>query len=117
VILVRLTLSLCLSLSLSNIATPLLPSQRWLEKSASELVNEPPAMNKYSQMNTMNPDRQIGAKGAFYKLDNDLDNSDQESLMKVSLFLPIVVPPSPFSLRSSGNASAVVDWIMLWRSL
>jgi hypothetical protein len=40
-------------------------------------------MNKYSQLNTMNPDSQIGSKGAFYKLENDLDNSDQESLMKV----------------------------------
>jgi hypothetical protein len=65
------------------------PSQQWLEKSASELVHEPPPMNKYSQMNTMNPDSQIGAKGAFYKLDNDLDNSDQESLMKVSLPLSL----------------------------
>jgi hypothetical protein len=42
-------------------------------------------MNKYSQLNTMNPDSQIGSKGAFYKLENDLDNSDQESLMKVFL--------------------------------
>lgn len=44
-------------------------------------------MSKFSKMNLISPDSQIGPNGTFNKLEGDLDNSDQESLMKVFLLV------------------------------
>ena len=87
-------------------------TQEWLEKSAEDLVHEPPPMNKYSQLNIMNPDSQIGSKGAFYKLENDLDNSDQESLMKVNFEAN---PPSLLTFCHSGHLAMYSEWTVASR--
>ncbi len=78
------------------------------------MVHEPPLLNPNTRMNFIAPDSQIGRDGTLYKLDSELDDSDQESLMKVDLQFLF---DSFLRRRSFGNASEVDRWIVLWKSL